>query len=277
MKTVLQNLDLIKEQIDKGFTLKELSNYHGITSSSIGRALRKANITYNKIGKRVEYKNENFFECIDSEIKAYLLGFFVADGCVDSSAKRIKIGVAEQDIEIIKLFQQILAPSATITITNNQNGAKFRQRQCVIKISSTRLVNDLGKLGIYSRKTFCPISIPSMSEELTWHFIRGYFDGDGNLWYKNRGYRVSRITFCNGDSKILEDIKSFIGHGTIKALPTKSGNKFYHILYIDNNKKVLQILRSMYNGATFKLSRKFEKFLYVNTELNTENKSSVSV
>lgn len=45
-------------------------------------------------------KNENYFNEIDTELKAYLLGFFLADGCVIQPAtgnKCISMCLQEQD------------------------------------------------------------------------------------------------------------------------------------------------------------------------------------
>lgn len=47
--------------------------------------------------------NENFFKKIDSEIKAYLLGYFIADGNINSNLKRIELGCSINDLQIIRL------------------------------------------------------------------------------------------------------------------------------------------------------------------------------
>jgi DNA-binding transcriptional regulator WhiA len=272
MIQVKDNLHLVKKLIKEGKSLKEISTMLGLHSSSVGRALNKLGVKYNRVAKQINNKQEDFFSVINTELKAYLLGFFIADGSVEKS--RIKVGVAEQDSEVVYLFKDTLAPEVSITITDNQRGVKKRQRQFIFKLTSRKLIQDLEKLGIVSRKTFKPIHIPpNLSEDLTWHFIRGYFDGDGNLSIDNRSKFYIRITFCNGDPTILKDILHFIGHGTLKALPTKDGSSFYHILYIDNTQKVLNILHRMYCNANYKLSRKYNKFLYVNTELSSRYKS----
>ena len=44
---------------------------------------------------KIEIKDENFFEEINSEIKAYLLGFFAADGNVCGKTNKLSLGISE--------------------------------------------------------------------------------------------------------------------------------------------------------------------------------------
>ena len=62
------------------------------------------NLTYNK----KEHKSD-YFKIIDSEVKAYILGYFVADGSIEESKRkdrpsnliRLRFGCASEDDEII--------------------------------------------------------------------------------------------------------------------------------------------------------------------------------
>ena len=50
------------------------------------------------------YRNSNIFEKIDTEEKAYWLGFLYADGYVDPERGEIILGLAEKDKEHINKF-----------------------------------------------------------------------------------------------------------------------------------------------------------------------------
>lgn len=53
--------------------------------------------------------NENYFSDIDSENKAYVLGFISADGCVQPESKKIKIDLNDDDEKniLVKIQQEI--------------------------------------------------------------------------------------------------------------------------------------------------------------------------
>ena len=49
---------------------------------------------------------------------------------------------------------------------------------CIIRVNSGEMVEDLIKQGCIQRKTFT-IDYPKISEKFYKDFIRGYYDGDG--------------------------------------------------------------------------------------------------
>lgn len=259
-KAPIYKKETIQELNNQGFTLKMLGEYYNVCSSSVGRALRKLGIEYNLQVRKIE-KDHTIFSNIDSEIKAYLLGFFVADGCIYDK-NRFGLCIAEQDLYIINLFKNTIAPDSFVKITNNTKGAKNRQRQLFLRISSEEIVKDLSKYGIVERKTFKPIDLPNLTEDLKWHFIRGYFDGDGHLGIRDiKGYKTCRIGLANGDKKILEDIQKFTGKGKL------SYRKNCWRLDIENIVDCKDFLDKMYNNSNYSLPRKYNKFLVVNAEV----------
>lgn len=255
-----ENIKIIQEFIKQGYTLSMLGKEYKIHPSSMGRALNKLGINYNLEIEKIE-KNEGFFEQIDSELKAYLLGFFVADGCV-YDASRFGLCIAEQDTYIVELFRKAISPKSKIKYIHNTKNAKNRQRQLMIRISSKKLVNDLIKYGIVSRKTFKPIHLPNINNELKWHFVRGYFDGDGYLGKRKlKQYNTCRISLSNGDKTILEDIKQFTNIGTLR----QQGNCWR--LDIENILNCKEFLDNLYKNCNYYLPRKYNKFLEVNAEV----------
>lgn len=264
------NFDIIKELIKQGKTTKDISKIYNINKSSLSRVLKKENIYFK--GQRFIKTNHDFFENIDSEIKAYLLGFFVADGCVYDNS-RFGLCIAEQDEYIVNLFAKYISPLSFIKKTHNIKGALNRQPQLFLRISSKKIVNDLKKLGIENRKTYKPIHIPNIPNNLKLSFIRGYFDGDGHfrMTYITK-YKSCRVTLTNGDRTILDDIQKFFNFGKVRNY----GN--YYTYNIDNKKESLLFMNSIYKDCNFMLPRKFNKFILINTELNSEiTKGSESV
>lgn len=264
-KTPIQNLEILKEFIKQGKTLKELGEYYNVHSSSIGRALRKLGIEYNLQVRKI-VKVNNMFNTIDTELKAYLLGFFAADGCVYDKF-RFGLCVAEQDRYIINLFKDSIAPDSYIKETQNSKGAKNRQKQLFLRISSEEIVSDFKKYGLEERKTYKPYVIPELENYLKWHFIRGYFDGDGHLGIKTRTkYKTCRICFSNGSKEILESIQKFTKKGKLRFC------KNHWKLDIENITDCKEFLDLMFKDCHYMLPRKFDKYLLVNAEVFAKSK-----
>lgn len=69
--------------------------------------------------KRKYSVNDNFFKVIDSEEKAYLLGFFLADGSYNLGTRctksyRYQVCLQGRDKSIIDFFQNFICPENSI-------------------------------------------------------------------------------------------------------------------------------------------------------------------
>jgi len=233
-------------------------------------------------------KNHDFFEKIDSEIKAYLLGYFIADGCVSIEPKKNKKGeiysynkrmmllVSVDDEEVIRYFQSYISPDTKIRYSNNQTGVIFRKPQCSIKISSKKIVEDLSKLNIHPRKTQdanFSFDFDLISKDLHNHFIRGFFDGDGGLVSKGKSIQFcfTSLNFCKQIEQLFQELNL-----SINISLKKGKNMVFYQLTINGGYSKIKIIKDyLYENANYYLKRKFDKFKIVNTVLNEGiNKSS---
>lgn len=226
-----------------------------------------------------------FFRDIQTEIQAYLLGFIMSDGSIDEERNTLSLHISSTDVEICELFKTFISPNA---YTKVESGCTFKSRGKIytskesikINISSKILIQDLIKLGVTQAKTWKELHIPNISEHLIYHFIRGYFDGDGCFTYsvrqpnpKNRekNLRVSaRWEICSKRDEILKDIKAFmsIKYGIDLNLNYINRDNMYK-LQTSKKETISKIYSIMYSKSKFFLSRKFNKFnYYVNTEVN---------
>ena len=210
-----------------------------------------------KLGKKADLRrhpaNDNFFDSIDTEIKAYLLGYLYADGYLASDG-RMGIRLQEDDVEILELIQKYICPRSTIESSNNQNFK--RKPQHSIRWKSKRMYARLQELGFHIDKTHTDSDIfKYIPEDMKKHFLRGYTDGDGSIQaYRldNGTYRKIGIVWCNGSKEILEDI--------MRWLPKYSwhlyNNGTYFTLgnYIQN--EASEVIQFLYKDANFFLSRK---------------------
>lgn len=227
--------------------------------------------------KRRYQVNESFFSLIDTEPKAYWLGFLYADGCVvETGAKPVprvlQVKLAGKDIEHLRRFAQDLGFGGPVRTTKRAprqlpNGRVIPSvTDSQIAVGSVALCRDLIRLGCTPRKSLT-LRFPTSDQvppHLLHHFIRGYFDGDGCISGsappsgRRRRYNVQIL----GTRDVLGGIQRYLrdrcGFGSTK-LYRKPGGSIFQLTYGGNNQARL-IFETLYRGATTYLSRKWSKF-----------------
>ncbi len=110
---------------------------------------------------------------------AYVLGFFAADGTMTLTKRGThfwSINIKDEDL-IFKIKKIIKSNHRINKRTHNVSGKEtFR-----LQIGSKEMFNDLEKLGFMRRKKYHMV-LPNVPKHLMGDFLRGYFDGDGNVW-----------------------------------------------------------------------------------------------
>lgn len=210
--------------------------------------------------------NQDFFKKWNPEM-AYVLGFFVADGCMMKNkrgAHFIEFQITDRDL-LISIKQAFNAShKISFRVGNERHRTRYR-----LQIGSKELFSDLFNLGVTPRKSKT-IKLPSIPEEFFSHFLRGYFDGDGcvsltKYWRKNRQcwYWAFTTRFTSGSKIFLRQLwqylKKYISGG---YLQDKSGSG-YDLVF--SRKDGLALFRLMYNNINLSsdlyLKRKYNKFI----------------
>ena len=89
--------------VNEGKTVSEIAKQLNKNMSSVSSVVKRFNLTPKKA-----YENtikDDFFDVIDTEEKAYLLGFFIADGTIDSFTNRMGISIQSSDKEVLDLIK----------------------------------------------------------------------------------------------------------------------------------------------------------------------------
>lgn len=234
-----------------------------LPASRIQNIIKNAGIV---LRTRIKYNvNDNIFEKIDTEGKAYWLGFLYADGCnyQGKQGSVLKLFLAEQDKEHIKKFKLFLGADNPIAISISKDPKDSDMYG--ITISSKKICKDLNKLGCTPRKTFT-LSFPYniVPEELVCHFIRGYFDGDGCFSFgvseKNGLHSISLFTttkqMCDGIEKTLNSIRL-----TFYLTKRHKNDTNNYTIGCKGNKQSVIMFNYLYGNATIFLDRKYNHFL----------------
>lgn len=255
---------MVKLQLDKLEVLKkyeEFSNIHkvakffGVSTSPIKRVLNENHV---ELSNRRFFVDENYFDEIDSEEKAYWLGFIYADGYIRErkSGKSLEIKLAVKDKKHLELFREHLKSTHKITECVNEvryKGGISKSEICAIAIYSSKIVESIKRQGVHSRKTFS-ITKPNIEEKFMNHFLRGYFDGDGSFSFNSSKYIIkTQIVSASDDFQIfiIEELKkNEININLYSQIKLQIQNK------IDN----LKFYNYIYKNATIYLARKKNKY-----------------
>lgn len=172
------------EEFASGVPIDEVMQRHGVSYSSVYNALKRYDIKYKYTYGRTTFFNEDFFQTIDTEEKAYWLGFIFADGCISksdsvvSSENRITLALSVKDEQHLEAFAKAInMPTEKIRHVfpkHSYSGSEMLYLYC----NSIKMANDLKTLG-YSPHKASHVEMPDIHEDFIRHFIRGYFDGDG--------------------------------------------------------------------------------------------------
>lgn len=132
---------------------------------------------------------QNFFENIETEVQAYLLGFYAADGNINEKRKTFRIHLQKSDAELVYLYKDLISPDSRLftiqeRLVKGRDGMLVTAHESIgVDINSSKICNDLVNLGFGYNKTYCDLKLPAINKDLLRHFIRGYFDGDGCISY----------------------------------------------------------------------------------------------
>lgn len=249
--------------LNNGFSLGEIGKFinpnYVNPEQVIRRAFNKYNLKYIKSYRRGGCLEPRFFKDIDNELKAYLLGFIYADGCIYKNSLQI----TSTDLEILDLIKNNISPSQNYHKCVVKEGQQFKLS---LKIYNYFITEDLKRHGINYNKTYefeNADILNNLNEELKRHFIRGFFDGDGSI-YSSKNY-VRKFKLSNTNNfllKSIEDIFTFLGTKYFYKESYEVNNKAINMNYwaLSDKQSLKIIYRYLYDNCNYYLHRKRSKF-----------------
>ena len=261
----------VKEQIINnyidGTSIRALSIQYNYGYDRVRRLIKKANIEIrgNDFNSKKFKNNSHVFDVIDTEEKAYWLGFLYADGCVmERENLRLQLSLSANDIEHLKLFQSFMQTDNPIRIYDGNHNNQY----CRIIIIDNYLCKQLIGKGCFQNKTG-KITYPSfLNESLHKHFIRGYVDGNGCITFHKVKANPNRLAFAlkiDSTREMLFEFNKLLPVKNKKEIPKlykrRDNNVNDYSLEYGGNKQVLQLLDYLYGNSTIYLQRKYERYL----------------
>ena len=254
--------------LKKPITLEKMSRIFGFCTPTIRKALGPGIKIYDK--NRIYNPNldEDFFQEIDNEYKAYFLGLIIADGNVydpnDTShstrhpgSKWVSITLHDYDQYMLGIFKHIIKLSSNVA--SDGRGSSY------VAVRSTKMANDLQKYGIVQRKSFITKFPFNVSPDMYRHIIRGIIDGDGSIDAFQTNVRNKfrhRITCC-GTHRLMQEMIDVIVNGaeldfTPKVYDYK--NKLLSEFRVTSINDMYKLGKWMYMDCHVFLERKYETF-----------------
>ncbi len=202
-----------------------------------------------RMNPSTKYKtlDDDFFKSIDSEEKAYLLGWIASDGSINE--KGFTISILEKDISCLNKLRDIICKE--LPIKKRINGGR---NMISLVVSSKQIANNLcNHLNILPGKKSKTVGFPEhIDASLKLSFIRGLFDGDGcipNPQSSKKRYPV--VSIASTSEAMRKGIEKTIG---IKCYVSEKG-----IEYSNNN--ALEFLSKIYNNTNgLHLERKIDLY-----------------
>lgn len=285
----------VKDIIDRynnGECVDILRKKYRCRNTTISNILKRNNITIKRTyeyytskelaTQRKYYCDEDIFENIDNENKAYWLGFIFADGNIyipqgksgGSKGIRIEITLKEEDSYHLQNFADFIKSNYPI----KKKIVKLKGKEFIeyrISIGSIKMGKDLISHGCTPRKSLTLQYPKNINDKYFGSFLRGYFDGDGCVFYKLYKKR-NRNSFSNvvsilGTFDFLSAIDNKLKENKIKTRRgvAKSSSKAF-ILEISTI-SYFDFYNLIYAEGNYMLKRKLDKFKGL---LNYYNKKS---
>ncbi len=208
--------------------------------------------------------NKDFFKQWTQDT-AYILGFFAADGYITVNKRGGQFWCFSiTDGDLLEKIKKVIDSDHKITLRKGFGNEKSQYR---IQIGSIEMCNDLRTLGFDVRKTK-NLLVPNIPNLYFGSFIRGYFDGDGNVWsgLMNKGRRVQTLSiqtvFTSCSLLFLEGIRKKLEmFGVERGVIRKGTGDYYRLTYsVTNSLKLYDFMYNTLGTSNFFLSRKKEVF-----------------
>ena len=250
-------------ELYKNNSIAKIADMYGVSTKVISRILKSNNIEIIRINNQKYNYHKDYFKNIDTEEKAYWLGFLYADGNVRVKDKYVlEIGLkADDELHLIKL-----ANALGDNLSPKYKAVKGKDKiydSTKLLIVNKNIVLDLIDKGCVPRKSMT-LTFPNekvLPKHLQRHFIRGYFDGDGSIYWNNNKTcnnicfnMLGTDDFLNKVYDILFDNLNITRNNLYKK--QSSDCKFI----LKSGRQAYDILEWLYSDCNIYLDRKLNTF-----------------
>jgi len=247
--------ELAIKLFEEGKSCGEISRILGYSSCCTWKLLNKLGISMSDYKYSVD---EEFFKIINTQEKAYVLGWMYSDGNICAN-KSFRISIHVKDEEILHKIRKILKYEGPIKHIKTKKVNCGDQVSLVI--SRKTMVNDLINLGCYNNKSLI-LKLPTFDlvpQELFYHFLRGYFDGDGGV-HITKSNKIGYVGIT-GSYCFITSLSEFLVNYSPKIYASNKNiqqDKCAHTLRITKQENIIPFINCLYKDANIYLDRKYQ-------------------
>lgn len=262
-KTTLELEKIITEDYLSGHNSYKLGQKYGLCEETIRNIVRRNGGKIRSVSqsRKVYSINENYFQIIDTEEKAYFLGLLFADGYIETNNKSFELGLSgEEEYSLLERFKQAINYNGKIA---KRKKIKPSHKQSYrISITSDQFCKNLIDKGCVNNKSLIlqfpePNDVPFV---LMNHFLRGYLDGDGSISFKtDKSLSVGIVTSTSFANGFRDYLGKYMGVSCGVYL-NKNNNELSSEIKIEGL-NAMKFLNILYENSSIYLKRKHENFL----------------
>lgn len=208
--------------------------------------------------------NKSFFESWTPKI-AYVLGYLIADGCILINPRgSYYFSFTSTDKELIEKVKKLLGSNHRIGVAKSKR--PHWKNRYGLQIGSKNVFRKLKRLGVVQNKSLVINFSKQVPKKFLGHFVRGYFDGDGCVYFKphlrkdrNKLQWVFRVSFTSGSKDFLEGLHDALRKSIQGGFIGKKRGA-YELVFSRHDS--LALFKLMYNGVSKEmfLERKYQAF-----------------
>lgn len=217
-----------------------------------------------------KHVNREFFTAWSREM-AYVLGFFFADGSMDVNPRGGEyFSFQINDLPLLEAIRTAMGAEHRIARRAGRDNEQDRYR---MQIGSKHMCTILRTYGVREYKAHT-MTLPDVPEEYVGDFVRGYFDGDGNVWTGHihkervRTTYVIHTAFTSCSEFFLKGLQAQLVDCGLGKGSLIFSRKAFRLQYSVNNSILLY--RLMYRAVSGKLELRrkrmvFERYIAMRT------------
>jgi predicted DNA-binding protein YlxM (UPF0122 family) len=249
-----EDLEIYKMYYEK-YTPEEIGKKFNVSDNTIRYSIKRQGGELRNFTQSITKYNFNhdFFEKIDTEAKAYFLGFWLADGNVWNN--KVQMSLHPKDSYIMESFVKHIDGNNVIHFY------KYKRDSSRLSITSKKMVDDLIDKGIVPNKTFELNKMPDIQDNLEKHFWRGVLDGDG--WVLNtQKNKMIETGICNKQKIAMEYFKKFLEKHDISPCKIQYANQSVYRIWL-TARRAIKFLNLIYEGSSpdLRLKRKYNNYI----------------
>lgn len=250
-------LEIVRRYLN-GESPRLICNDYHITKSRVPEIVEELGFKRRRPSeaRRKHSLDDSYFDVIDTQNKAYILGLLLADGSRSSRGHSICLGLQATDVDILNRINQELNSNRPLSFVElSKKNKKYSDQYC-LHFNGEHICSELSKYGITPKKDFT-VTFPSqISRDLYRHVIRGLLDGDGFIC------KIEKRCGITGNKPLIEFVASFVQEelGVHCSITSPHNSKNTRDLRISGGRQVKRFLDYIYTDADMYIKRKHDTY-----------------